>query len=309
MIMCRLNRPHHGFTLIELLVAIAIIAILVGLLLPAVQKVREAAARVRCQSNLKQIGLAIHNYHDANNALPPSSLTSNGHATWMVLVMPYLEQQAAFARWDIRRTYYYQPDAAIQAQVMVYFCPSRRAPPQLSKEFDGRGPIPHRPGGLSDYAVCGGSLPAAQFYWRPTSTGAFHQVTSFTVTGTPPDQILQVWSHAVRLESVRDGTSHTLFAGEKHVPQDAQGLYTLGGDSSAYNDQGAPPQIRSVAVAHGLARSPRDPLNHNFGSSHAGGVCQFVYGDGSIRGIVPSIDPQTLALLGSINDGQVVPNY
>jgi prepilin-type N-terminal cleavage/methylation domain-containing protein len=302
-------RPRSGFTLIELLVVIAIIAILIGLLLPAVQKVREAAARMQCQNNLKQIGLAMHNYHDASNALPPSSLTSDGHATWMVLIMPHLEQQAAFARWDTRRTYYHQPDAAIRAQVPGYFCPSRRSPPQLSKEFDGRGSIPHRPGGLSDYAACGGSLPAAQFYWRPTGNGAFHQVTSFTATGTGPDLILQRWSHGVRLVSIADGTSNTLFVGEKHVPRDAYGLYDLGGDSSAYSDQGAQPQIRSVAVVHGLARSPGDPLNHNFGSSHAGGVCQFVYGDGSVRGIPPGIDPQTLALLGSISDGQVVPSY
>jgi len=64
-----------------------------------------------------------------------------------------------------------------------------------------------------------------------------------------------------------------------------------------------------VAVGHDLARTPRDPLNHNFGSSHAGGVCQFAYGDGSVRGIPPGTDPQTLALLGSISDGQVVPSY
>lgn len=307
--MGRLNRQNHGYTLIELLVVVAIIAVLIGLLLPAVQKVREAAARMKCSNNLKQIGLAIHNYHESNDALPPSSLTSDGHATWMVLIMPYLEQQAAFARWDTRRTYYLQPNDAIQTQVPVYFCPSRRSPPQLSKELDGRGSIPHRPGGLSDYAACGGSLPAAQFYWRPTGNGAFHQVTSFTTNGTGPDMILEKWLHGVRLGSVGDGTSNSLFVGEKHVPLDAFGLNTLGGDSSAYSDQSAQPQIRSVAVSHGLARSPRDPLNHNFGSSHAGGVCYFLYGDGSIRGIAPSIDPQTLALLGSINDGQVVSNY
>ena len=153
-----MSARRGAFTLIELLVVIAIISVLVGLLLPAVQKAREAASRISCANNLKQIGLAMHMYENTNGYYPPSAL-SRGRATWAVLILPYLEQDNLYRQWNLSCTYYEQLLAARQTAVRTYFCPSRRtvsSSPTLSvsgdiSPFDPAGV--HYPGALGDYAV------------------------------------------------------------------------------------------------------------------------------------------------------------
>lgn len=126
--------PRIGFTLVELLVVIAVIGLLIGLLMPAVQKAREAANRISCANNLKQIGLAMHNYHFDFNKLPPraklagpADANQSAGATWAVLILPYMEQDNLYRQWDLNRRYYEQNDAARLTPVRGYFCPTRRS--------------------------------------------------------------------------------------------------------------------------------------------------------------------------------------
>ena len=119
---------RRGFTLVELLVCIAVIGILVGLLLPAVQHVREAANRTSCFNNLKQIGLAMHNYHDVNFHLPAFTRDDYTAATWAVVILPYMEQDNLYQQWDLSRSYYQQSDMARLTPVPNYYCPTRRTP-------------------------------------------------------------------------------------------------------------------------------------------------------------------------------------
>jgi prepilin-type N-terminal cleavage/methylation domain-containing protein len=153
------RRWRTGFTLVEMLVVISIIALLIGLLLPAVQRAREAANRISCANNLHQIGLAFHLYHDDYNKLPPAQL-DNGGATWAVLILPYMEQSNLYKEWDLAKSYYKQTDLARRSTVPNYFCPSRRTyqtPPlaSLSGDVPSDGPpdAPNVPGALMDYAV------------------------------------------------------------------------------------------------------------------------------------------------------------
>ena len=172
----------RGFTLVELLVVIAIIGILIALLLPAVQAAREAARRSQCSNNLKQLGLAVHTFHDVNKQLPPATLLPGGvssYLTWAVFVLPYMEQQAVYSAFDpsqlINRAL--NPDgppvqpAGRFSVIPAFICPSHRT---FSQAVTTDNASPNTGGGsISDYAGCGGSDDNSGFLVTKGANGVF----------------------------------------------------------------------------------------------------------------------------------------
>jgi prepilin-type processing-associated H-X9-DG protein len=285
-----------------LLVVIAIIAILIGLLLPAVQKVREAAARAKCQNNLKQIGLAVHNYSDANGALTPERI-EYGYLTWTVLLLPYLEQGPLFTQFNLKGTAASQPAAAIQTPVPVYNCPSRRALGMQSKQFDASATGQN--GACGDYATVDGFDGGDPPFRRGNAGGMLiiADLTGTVATGT--------WKSRTKFTSVTDGLSSTIMIGEKHVRPANFGNESSYGDGPMLGSY-AYSMMRVAGSSWPLAKGPDDTVAGQeiavFGSAHTG-VVNFVWGDGSVRGLKPGLDTTTLARLASRNGGTVPGDY
>jgi prepilin-type N-terminal cleavage/methylation domain-containing protein len=312
-------RPHSAFTLIELLVVIAIIAILIGLLLPAVQKVREAAARMQCANNLKQIGLGCHNYNDSVGFLPPA-LIADHWGTWAVLILPYIEQQNGYNLWNIQTQFYQQTTAAQQLQVKTYYCPARRAPTQLSSPGDkpdnGVPSSNTYPGALSDYAGCAGNLASYSApinpIWldSPMAPGTIVSSNvclpnSGGVVGSGAAATVPMFKGQVTLTGITDGTSNTLLVGEKQVPTVNFGVSV--GDGSIYCGDHEWNYTRAVGPTVPLAAGPTDTTSwqNKFGSNHTG-VVQFVLADGSVRSLATSTDTTVLGGLATRNGGEAV---
>ena len=319
---------QNGFTLIELLVVVAIIAVLIGLLLPAVQQAREAARRAECKNNLKQMVLGSHNFNDQKNFLLPSYIGMSGPAvadkvsgkTWAYLIQPYLDNVAADAvpsnvAWQNNTGAVGSTQMAIV--VKTFFCPSRRSPMrQLSPATNASGAAVawFGPGTCGDYAGnagnCGDSAEAT--VWGTAGNGVFSPalVTRFTTgsAATPTTAVFQ-WGGRLTLGSVRDGATFTVMYGEKAVPQAHQGYNgggladlpaagwsaltpPLAGDGDMFNALAESNYLRSTGSS-ALGTDDGTAISawtfNRWGSPHRD-VVQFGMCDGSVRGISKRID-------------------
>jgi prepilin-type N-terminal cleavage/methylation domain-containing protein len=305
-------RRQGGFTLIELLVVIAIIAVLVALLVPAVQQVREAANRMECANNLKQIGLAVHCFVDADKHLPPSRRQTVG--SWFVWILPYMEQQNLYAQWNLNTYYFGQTPAAQQTTVKSFFCPSRRAPMITAFSPDGCLGDPQAPcdcytypnttpgrcaqGACGDYAGSMGTT-GNDYYWgTPPANGALQNGVNNNYPASGP-----LYVPGITVAQITDGLSNTLLAGEKHVWVGHFGDFQYNDGGIYFYSLFGP--LRTAGPGFGLARTPSDQVYDRFGSWHPG-IVQFVFCDGSVHGLRVDIDTTTLGYLASRNDGQSV---
>jgi len=332
----RLAQPP-AFTLIELLVVIAIIAVLIFLLLPAVQKVREAAARIQCANNLKQIGLAIHNYHGTYALLPsghieqcPPGTSGTSHTGctywtgWGIQVLPFLEQGNLYAAYNNSfpnfTVVFPQNEAFSQQNVKIYNCPSDPRAGQLiapdTVAPDGSSnPTPKLLYRSSSYKAVAGWMDTFQTYnlagyWyevqmtkarRPNGLGAFH---GDGYSGLSPSKIADI----------TDGTSSTLFVGERHT-KSQPGRGPFWASSFNFYNTGAAQQLYSQALLpdYNECVTLVTPANANYckcgwGSLHSGGTINFVFGDGSVHSISPTISMTVFVALSTIAGGEVIPN-
>lgn len=306
-------RSSSAFTLIELLVVIAIIAILIALLLPAVQQAREAARRTQCRNNLKQIGLALHNYAGTYGYFCPGGVARSGptgtnwcrndpvnykgRAPWTVLILPYMEQTTIYNQFNFNEDFTVLADAAVymgsttnnaafNQRLSLYWCPSDPAANATTNVNNYRG-VQGGGNGLHD---CVGAA------------------TRFFTNG-----ILYINSR-VGFKDITDGTSNVFLVGESHYNTTlqhtpAQRASGWASAASTRTDGSLAPNLSAASL--GINSWPNNPdvtsplywvMSEYFGSRHTGG-CQFLMADGSVHFVSQNIDSLVFQRTGIRNDG------
>lgn len=318
----------RAFTLIELLVVIAIIGVLIGLLLPAVQKVREAANRMKCANNLKQFGLAIHMYNETHGRLPSGGRIRNrdwnqAQGSWLVYTLPFMEQNAMYRIFDPQL----QPDGPTGTYNIsnipnweTYPAPKYAKCPSDPDDYPFSANYAASMGPQCNSEPCG--TPLYQTYCDQPALGIPASPSRTDDYSYDPANIrgcFNIWDIPIRLIDVTDGTSNTIFAGEivpawnDHAQPYPNGLYQSGSwvqiNSGVGRASTLPPiNWRTDSTA---SCSPPDRSRNNwlmsfgFKSRHVGGA-NFLFGDASVHFLPENIDHQTYQFLGCRNDGQVV---
>lgn len=288
---------RRGFTLIELLVVISIVAILVALLLPAVQQAREAARRTQCKSNLKQIGVALNNYHDAHGLLPPGGMSTGNELSWHVMVLPMIDQTNLYQKFDFDINGYGNHLPHALTQIGTYLCSSSSH---------------HKTDRTGDY-VNGDPTWTTHYYgvMGPTGTrrdgGVYREFLGRPGHGDFATQGVLGRDSRVAFRDAQDGTSNTLFVGELSFNHDVTGAentsYRAWIRGASRNTIGG---CKNVENGINEVRYVRQNFNDvSFGSNHTSGT-HFLFGDGAVRFLSGSIDELAYKGLASRDGGEVV---
>lgn len=329
----------RGFTLVELLVVIAIIGILIGLLLPAVQQVREAARRTTCLNNLRQIGLATMMFEDSYGAFPPARFfpkqdpsplydVGRDEPSWLVRIMPFIEKSSLHDKWDLELSYKQQIDEIQEIPLSLYLCPARHTVANATAPaVDVSVPVVAACGcgGTQEVTVVGGAVGDYAGNHGDPSPGASGLSTDFYYGGNGNGVIISSqgvrsdeafadgfavrfkpktkWVDEVTFSSISDGTSNTILAGELHVTP--ENLNQIPYNGPVYNGEDLSAFTRVGGAGVPILRMNQEPGPIlGFGSWHPS-VCNFVMADGSTHSVANTLDTHTLASLCNRLDGNV----
>ncbi len=318
-IACReiIGRERYGITLVEMLVALGIVGILIALLLPAVQTVRESSRRIRCGNNLKQMALGLHAYHDVHRRMPAAAIAAsspktisicgtaesylsldvigegsrgNGfHGTsWMLRLLPYVEQGAIFDRWDFTTSVSGNRITA-ESDVPLFYCPSRRKTVINQSIMFGAWGL-----GGNDYGGCVGACNA----WHNCGAHETWMVPDGR-RATGPCKGIFALQPSVRFADATDGLSNTIMIGE------VQRL-DLGADVTTSRDGWASGGVSThFSTCSEQCRGPNSKHFEEPGSQHPGGA-QFAMGDGAVQFISNTVSSAAFSAMGSMGQGDVV---